>query len=114
MFIGSVNVCEIVSLALVRVTVPGVLESGNTWPFSQSVNPNYLSVSIETEGDTDDPVTDQMFASVKQIVDQVWADCPGLELVTTHQVISPQSRPSCPGSRWTTERIYALGYPVLV
>ncbi|HEY7061717.1 MAG TPA: N-acetylmuramoyl-L-alanine amidase [Chloroflexota bacterium] len=94
----------------------GSLEAGNRWPFSQSVNPNYVSVSIETEdlGDPSTPVSDAMFASVRSLCDSFHGACPTLELVTTHQVISPQSRAGCPGSRWTSGRMQQLGYPVLI
>lgn len=91
----------------------GILEPGNRWPYG-STNPNYLSISIETEGTPGDAVTDAMYQSVKALCNAFHSQVPTVELVTTHQVISPNSRPNCPGNRWTNEYIHTLGYPVLV
>ena len=77
----------------------GVLEPGNTWPGPSGVNPNQLSVSIETEdnGSGATPVTDAMYNSVLGLGGLVLAEYPSIVYLTTHGCISPQSRPSCSG-----------------
>ena len=80
----------------------GILEAGNTWPYG-STNPNYLTLSIETE-DNGSPdvvtVTDKQYASVLALVQGMRTRWPSLVNLATHTVISPQSRPNCPGARW--------------
>ena len=91
----------------------GVLEPGNRWPY-QGMNPNYITISIETEGDVGDIVTDEMFESVKFLVGKLVDKFPEIELMSSHNVISPNTRPNCAGDRWTDALIYELGLPVLV
>lgn len=85
----------------------GVLESGERWTghFGHAgVNPNYLSVSIETEdfGKGMTPVSPQQYAHVRDLIGAVilprW---PSIKTLTGHRVISPGSRDQCPGDRWT-------------
>ena len=88
----------------------GVLEADNRWPYPQNINPNFLSVSIETEG-TNEPVTPNMFTSVQYLVNLIRRQF-DIELLTSHHVISPHSKPNCCGTRWK-EKIKLLGLPVL-
>ena len=80
----------------------GLLESGNNWPGPPGVNPNWLTVSIETEdnGDQAEPVTTEMYATVRTLVRTVLASFPSIAYLMGHRNISPRSRPNCPGPRW--------------
>jgi N-acetylmuramoyl-L-alanine amidase len=80
----------------------GILEPGNAWLGPRRVNPNRLTVSIETEdaGDPDQVVTDEQYAAVRTLVRTVHARHPSIRMLTGHDMISPQSRPHCPGLRW--------------
>lgn len=93
----------------------GILEPGNRWEarFGKAW-PNGRTWSIETE-DTDDahpnhdaPVTDAEAEGVLDCCRLILARKSGLVL-TGHHIISPQSRPHCPGPRWTNGRIQELG-----
>lgn len=88
----------------------GVLEPGNTWPGPRGVNPNNLTVSIETEdmGNASQPVTDAQYRAVLAIGQQMVAAYPSIEWLCGHDAISPQSRPNCPGIRWTQSRFANL------
>jgi len=80
----------------------GVLESGNQWPGPPGVNPNYLSVSIETEdlGKASQPVTDEQYESVIYAGQLAMQTFPEIEWLLAHSDISPHSRPNCCGDRW--------------
>jgi Negative regulator of beta-lactamase expression len=93
-----------------RAYANGILEANNRWPYPQNINPNYLTVSIETEG-TSEPVTVEMFNSVQWIVNFVKRQY-NIELITSHHVISPSTRPNCCGVRWRS-LINQLGVPSL-
>jgi N-acetylmuramoyl-L-alanine amidase len=82
----------------------GVLEAGHGWPGTPGVNPNWESVSIETEdnGDGACPVSDALYSATLAIGAAVVSAQPAIRYLTTHACISPQSRPQCPGDRWTT------------
>lgn len=84
----------------------GILETGNHWPFSDGINPNWLTISIETEGKPDTPVTDSMFDRVVWICQQAISEYPSIMYLMTHSAISPISRPRCPGPRWTEPQLY--------
>jgi N-acetyl-anhydromuramyl-L-alanine amidase AmpD len=88
----------------------GVLEYGNQWPGPPGINPNGLSVSIETEdlGSGLVVVTDEMYAAVFSACLDALDRYPSIVYVMDHQVISPQSRPSCAGDRWRSGRIQQL------
>jgi N-acetyl-anhydromuramyl-L-alanine amidase AmpD len=88
----------------------GVLEYGNQWPGPGGVNPNGLSVSIETEdlGNPHQEVTEAMYESVFQACLLALNTYPDIAYLMDHQVISPQSRPSCAGDRWRSGRIQQL------
>jgi N-acetylmuramoyl-L-alanine amidase len=80
----------------------GLIESGNRWP-GLAVNPNWLTVSIETE-DLADPATEvsvQQFSTVRTLTRTVIGTFPSIVYLMGHHVISPRSRPNCPGNRWT-------------
>jgi N-acetylmuramoyl-L-alanine amidase len=88
----------------------GLLEEGNRWPGPAGVNPNYLTISIETEdlGDSECPVSDPMYSTVRTLVRTVQETYPEIGYLMGHSVITPQSRPGCPGSRWLNERLQQL------
>lgn len=80
----------------------GVLEVGNTWPGPAGVNPNALSVSIETEdrGLGHMPVTQGQYLATLQAGELALTRYPSIEYLMPHTVVSPRSRPSCCGDRW--------------
>ena len=80
----------------------GVLELGNTWPGPAGINPNSLSVSIETEdrGMNNMPVSDEQYASTLAVARIALEHFPQLKYVMPHTVVSPRSRPNCCGNRW--------------
>ncbi len=81
----------------------GILEPGNTWPGPPGVNPNYLSVSIETEdlGNGAQPVTDAEYDAVLRLCrDIILPRYQSISYLCSHRVISPKSRPVCCGPRW--------------
>lgn len=86
----------------------GVLEPGNRWPFGPT-NPNYTTVSIETEdnGNAAQAVTDAEFDAVLACVRLAMAEYPSITTLCAHRVISPQSRPNCPGNRWIASGRFA-------
>lgn len=88
----------------------GVLEPGDTWPGPRGVNPNNLTVSIETEdlGNASQPVTDAQFDAVLALGRQLVAAYPSIKWLCRHTTISPRSRPDCPGIRWTWARFTPL------
>lgn len=93
----------------------GILESGNKWQFRfGSTNPNYRTVSIETEdrADPTTPVTQKQFDAVLYtctLVSEAFVHCDG---IVPHYYISPQTRPNCPGDRWMNGRIQELAKEV--
>lgn len=80
----------------------GVLEQGNHWPGPVNINPNLLSVSIETEdkNDVDQVVTAAQYASVLAAGRLAMSRYGSIKYLVGHDQISPQSRPACPGKRW--------------
>jgi N-acetyl-anhydromuramyl-L-alanine amidase AmpD len=80
----------------------GLLEAGNSWPGPQGVNPNWLTISIETEdlGDELQVVTPEQYATVLTLIRTVMASYPSIQQLLGHDQISPRSRPNCPGQRW--------------
>ena len=93
----------------------GVLEAGQRWTGHYGrpgVSPNYRTVSIETEDratPATTPVSDALYAATLALAKHVILPrYPSIRSVTGHHVISPQSRPGCPGRRWTDGRIQAL------
>lgn len=90
----------------------GILEAGNVWPGPAGVNPNYLTVSIETEdlGHGDQPVTDAQFDAVLRVCrDVVLPKYQSIRYLVSHRAISPKTRPVCCGPRWVASgRFQAL------
>jgi N-acetylmuramoyl-L-alanine amidase len=88
----------------------GILEPGNKWPGPSGVNPNKLSVGIETEdlGSGATAVTDEMYEAVVDLCLVALMQYPDIQYLTDHQVISPQSRPVCAGNRWRSGRLQDL------
>jgi len=94
-----------------RAWANGIIETGNQWePLFGSENPNNRTVSIETEdlGSGATPVTDAQYASVLAIGRLALARFPSITHLVGHNVISPASRPNCPGARWTASRFAIL------
>lgn len=90
----------------------GILEPGQRWDVLLGAlgrqdligwNPNGVTVSIETE-DMGDPaflVAGDEYRATLAACQLALGRYPGIRVVTGHHVISPASRKSCPGSRWT-------------
>jgi N-acetylmuramoyl-L-alanine amidase len=89
----------------------GIRESGNNWDARglPDVNPNYLTVSIETEdlGNAAQPVTDAQYAAVLADCRLALAKYPGITYLLRHADISPHTRPNCPGDRWLASGRFA-------
>jgi N-acetylmuramoyl-L-alanine amidase len=85
-----------------RAWANGVLESGNHWPGPRGINPNNLTVSIETEdlGNARQPVTVEQFESVRAVLRLIVTQYPAIRFLLRHTDISPYTRPNCPGNRW--------------
>ena len=90
----------------------GILEAGNRWGEIRPdlINPNHVTVGIETEdrGDPGQPVTDPEYLSTHAACRLAIARYPSIRFLTGHHIISPRSRPKCPGQRWTSGRIQDL------
>lgn len=87
----------------------GRLETGNTWPYTDGVNPNKLTLSIETEDTLASlPVSDAQYAAVLALCQGMLTRWPSIEWLLSHRVISPKTRPSCAGNRWTGGRFIEL------
>ena len=82
----------------------GILEPGNEWVgiVGNSANPNYQTVSIETEdnGSGATPVTDAQYAGTLAVARLAMQTYPSIRYLMDHSVISPQSRSQCAGNRW--------------
>jgi hypothetical protein len=88
----------------------GILEPGNLWrklafqaKIDPTLNPNYVTVSCETEdlGQASMAVSDDQYTKVLYAALLSMAHFPNsLKYVTSHFVISPQTRPHCAGDRW--------------
>lgn len=92
-----------------RAWANGILEAGHRWRDIYSgtwdgwtENPNNWTVSIETEdrnsGET--PVSDEQYGTTLALCRRAMARYPSISFLTSHHVISPQSRPFCCGPRW--------------
>jgi N-acetylmuramoyl-L-alanine amidase len=89
----------------------GILEPRNSWravlswaqrAIDPGVNPNRLTVSIETEdsGSSSMPVSTEQYAGVLAVCRAIQMRFPGLVVITGHDIIAPGSRAHCPGARW--------------
>jgi N-acetyl-anhydromuramyl-L-alanine amidase AmpD len=87
----------------------GIREPGNNWDAARlpDMNPNYLTVSVETEDAyiagvrPPQPVTGAQYASVLADCQLAMRTYPSIAYLLHHSDISPRSRPNCPGPRWT-------------
>lgn len=87
----------------------GILEQGNRWPYVDGVNPNLRTISIETEDfGTGAPVSSAQEQAVRSLVAGIVRRNPSIVYLVTHSAISPKSRPSCPGPRWTSGKMQAI------
>lgn len=86
----------------------GIIEAGSKWPYA--TNPNYRTISIETEdhGNSNEPVTPAQYNAVKYLVALSMSTYPTITQLWAHSAISPQTRASCPGPRWTNVRMTQL------
>src|SRR5262249_28473355 len=95
----------------------GILEPGNRWATialdcgaDPALNPNHITIVCETEdrGDATQTVTDLQFKGVVIAARQAKRRYPdSLHYLACHADISPQSRPQCPGDRWTKSGRFA-------
>lgn len=87
----------------------GILEAGNRWPGPKGVNPNAITVSIETEdnGSNLTPVSDAEYGSTLAVGKLVVAQYPSIRTLVSHSVISPSSRAHCCGERWINSGLFA-------
>lgn len=83
----------------------GILSPGNKWPFGQNTNPNLITVSIETEGHPNDPVTPQMYSATKWLCKFIQQAYPTIIYVVPHNIITATQ---CPGPRWTSGKLQQL------
>lgn len=86
----------------------GKLEPGNYWPGPTGVNPNSISVSIETEDNANNatPVTDEMYYAVEHLCSDAIIKYSAIKYLVSHRAISPNSRANCPGERWKDNFYY--------
>lgn len=91
-----------------RAWANGIREPGNRWDANllPDINPNELTVSIETEDGyikntrEPQPVTQAQFNAVLAVCQYVLRVYPGITWLLRHADISPHSRPGCCGPRW--------------
>lgn len=80
----------------------GRLEAGHRWPGLSPINPNFQSLSCETE-DRAHPQTEPVLQAQYDAV-LAWGLSmrqlyPSIRYLVAHRAISPATR-SCPGARW--------------
>lgn len=82
----------------------GILEPHNDWTVivGNSQNPNYQTVSVETEdnGSGATLVTDEQYAGTLAVCRVALDTYPGMRYLMGHNIISPSSRAQCCGDRW--------------
>ena len=80
----------------------GSLEADNLWPISGSIQPNELTVNIETEdlGDSHVPVTDAEYEATVRVGRAILARYPQIKYLITHRALNPTTRANDPGPRW--------------
>lgn len=81
----------------------GIKKPDHRWKWPG--NPNPRTVSIETEGGPDDPVTQEMYNSVLSTCKQVMLAYPSITHLYAHSAIA---NTQCPGPRWTTGKLATL------
>lgn len=82
----------------------GIKKPDHRWKWSG--NPNPRTVSIETEGGPDDPVTPQMYASVLYTCKRILLAYPSITHLYAHSAIA---NTQCPGPRWTSNLMLVIG-----
>lgn len=82
----------------------GPLKTNSNWLWP-SVNPNRMTVSIETEGHPDDPVSTSMYEAVKWLCKETLQTHPTIIHLYAHSAIS---NTQCPGPRWTSGKLQQL------
>ncbi len=99
--LGEGRVHQYVSLAS-AAWANGQIEPGNVWPGPPDVNPNLLTVSIETEDNNNpgQPVTEAQYNATLGCCRLALARFPSITYLLGHDRISPQTRSNCPGKRW--------------
>ncbi len=80
----------------------GILEAANHWPGPATVQPNELTVNIETEdrGLEQMLVTDEQYQSTVQVGWAIVARYPSIRYLMTHRSLNPGTRANDPGPRW--------------
>lgn len=94
-----------------RAWANGILEDGHLWPGRPGVNPNDVTISIETEdlGSTLEPVSDAQYEATLAVARDVVGRHPTIRYLVTHRAIAPLTRRNDPGDRWLlTGRFTAL------
>ena len=91
-----------------RAWANGNIEPGHRWPGPPGVNPNHLSVSIETEdlGNPNHPVTNAQYQATLEVGRLALARYPQIRYLVTHRAIAPRSRPNDP-VRWINSGRFA-------
>jgi N-acetyl-anhydromuramyl-L-alanine amidase AmpD len=89
-----------------RALANGRLEDGNRWFGPAGVNPNWVTVSIETEDGAGAnrpvlPVSPELFDSTLALCAEICRTLPSIRFLTSHHMISPETREDCCGDRWT-------------
>jgi len=100
----------------VSTTVPawanGNIEPGNRWPGVDEPDPNFWSISIETEDNgrpDSEPVTIIQYDSVKSVCVNVLKDHPTIKYLVSHKAICADTK-GCPGRRWLDGAFVALAH----
>ncbi len=85
-----------------RAWANGKIERGSAWPGPANMNPNNLTVSIETEdlGLIWQPVTEAQYQATLAAARMALRQYPKIRYLVTHRAISPETRTMDPGPRW--------------
>ncbi len=85
-----------------RAWANGAIEAGSTWPGPSSINPNHITISIETEdfGNALQPVTEEQYRATLAAARIAIKHYPKIQYLVTHRAISPVTRGMDPGTRW--------------
>jgi LysM repeat protein len=85
-----------------RAWANGTIEAGSAWPGPAWLNPNHITISIETEdlGDADRVVTEAQYQATLATARMALKQYPEVRYLVTHRAISPETRASDPGARW--------------
>ncbi len=85
-----------------RAWANGGVEARSTWPGPAGINPNHITVSIETEdrGDATQPVTEAQYQATLAVARMALKQYPSIRYLVTHRAIAPETRAVDPGARW--------------